>query len=73
MVTQTIELENIRYVHLDINNWISNGITNDALLICRENWEAVNDKEWLLTKNNYIWLIRNQTNALKHINPVNKW
>ena len=68
MVTEIIQQNDVHTHYMNIHYWIRNGITNDAVHVCRERWEQINKT----ICNPY--LIRNmKINNLTEIQPINKW
>lgn len=67
MVTETINKEDIDGYNMNINNWIIDGISTDAIQICRDKWNA-------LPGNNYTcsFKVRNKMD-IDDINQLNRW
>ena len=70
MITEIIKNDDIDTGYMLIRKWIRNGITNDAVCLCRDRWENINNKNYVNTELNYISIIRNQDDYPK---PISKW
>ena len=73
MVTQIIKQEEVHPAYLNINRWIRDGITEDAISLSVKNWRKIYYNQ------NYVIFnkIRNQNydsvNIMSYISELNKW
>ena len=68
MITSTISQHDIKHSYQQIQFWNRDGITYDAISVCRDQWNDIKGNQYSYTTD-----IRNQNYDDTFINNLNKW
>ena len=68
MITATLEQQDIKLTYQLLCFWINDGITADAVDVCRHKWNALPGNKYSTSQ-----IVRNKDFSSKPIQPVIKW